>query len=132
MRGSCRRFDGSSKAIGKDLALAGRVIASQRLEDDVISALRIWSPIKRAVKCYEHAFLVARRKLFFIVAHHAIGRPVRREYSDWGRFIRANAYFFAITAVLGRQDQLFNKWIVVAFRPAVVGALFEEQEFFSR
>jgi hypothetical protein len=132
VRGSCRRFDGSSKAIGKDLALAGRVIATERLEDDVISALRIWSPIKRAVKRYEHAFLIARRKLFFIVAHHAIGRPVRGEHSDWNHFIRANAYFFAITAVLGRQNQLFNKWIVVAFRPAVIGALFEEHELFSR
>ena len=132
MRGFVRRFIGARETVRKHLARPRRVIAGERLVDDVVSGLRIRRAIPRAVKRDEHAAAVARGKLCLVVVRHSIRRPVRGERNDGRNLLRADADFFAaVTAVLRRQDQFFLEGIVVAFRPTIVAALLQKHHLFG-
>src|SRR6516164_3506906 len=96
----------SSKTIREDLTIARCMIAVERLKDYVVATLRIRCPVPGAVKCDEDAMTVPSRKLFLVVTHHGIRRPVRWKGSHWCEFIRANAYGFApIPSVFRREHE---------------------------
>src|SRR5471030_2908676 len=105
------------EAIGKDLALARRLVAGERLEYDVIALLRKGRAIPGPMECDEYAVMVAGGKLRLVVERHAIGRPVRRKIHDGPGFFRAFADLLAIPAIFGREHQAMQPGVVIALGP---------------
>src|ERR1700733_225102 len=132
MSGPLRRLDGSCESIGKYLALTRGVVARERLKHDVVSALRVRRAIPGTVECDEHALAIAFRELRFIV----VGHPVRRPVSRKGRYRcglgGAHAGFLAVSAIFGRENELVDERIEVAFRPAIVPALLQKHYLLRR
>src|SRR5581483_10931273 len=131
MHGSLRRHGGSCKAVRKDFTAASSVSLCQRLKNHVVTTLCVGSAVPRSVESDEDAIAIAGRELFLVIVGHGVGRPVGGECSNGANFAGANAHSVApVTTVLWRQNQLALIWVVVALRPAVVAALFQEHHFF--
>src|SRR6202035_383802 len=81
----------------------------------------------------ENALAIARRKLFSIVMHCAVRRPVRGKGGSRGKFVRAHPHCFAAVAtVLWRKDKLLLHYVVVTLGPAVVTSGLQQHQFFCR
>ncbi len=100
-----RRFIGAGKSIGKYFALARRLLARQRLIDDVVTALRVRGAIPRTMEGDEESLPVVSWELLLVVEHHAVGRPVSREVRGRRNFLRARAGGFSISAIFRREHQ---------------------------
>src|SRR5690349_13060181 len=115
-----RRLHRSCETIRKYFASAGCSIPSEPLKNHVVTLLCIGRTIPRPVEGDEHAIPVARWKLFLVVPHHRIWRPMRRKFRSRTNLVRANANFLAVSTVFRRENQLLHKRVVVALRPPVV------------
>ncbi len=80
----------------------------------------------------EDAVTIARRKLFLVVAHHRIRRPMSGKYRSGGNFVRAYADRFSVAAVFRRQNEFLHERVVVAFGPAIVSLGLQKQQLFRR
>src|SRR5882762_1641892 len=80
MCGFGRRLHRSRETIRKYFALAGCAVPGERLKNHVVATLGIGRAIPRPVEGDEDAVTVARRKLFLVVAHHRIRRPMGGKY----------------------------------------------------
>src|SRR5947199_2912875 len=81
----------------------------------------------------EDSLAIAGWKLFPVVAHHAIRPPVGGKRGNRSDLVGARTHpFAAVTAVLGRKDELLPHCVVIAFRPAIVAVRLQEQQLFSR
>ena len=83
MRGSTRILVFAREPIGKDDVIARSLAIRQRLENDIVSALRSGRPVPRAVEGDEGTPLVCLRELRALVDLEIVGRPVSRERGDW-------------------------------------------------
>ena len=63
------------------------------------------------------------------IDQQVVWRPMPRKGSDWSFLVGAYSYLLAVAAILGRQHQLFLNAIVVALRPAKIGAFFQLHYF---
>jgi hypothetical protein len=99
----------------------------ERLEDDVVAALRPRGAIPRPVKSNEGAAAIG---LHALVDLQIIWRPVSGKCGDRRLLLRAiTDLFAAIAAIFRRQDELLLLCVVVALRPAVIGAFFKNHRF---
>ena len=81
----------------------------------------------------EDSVAIAGWKLFPVVAHHAVRPPVGGKCGNRSDLVRARTHTFAaVTAVLGRKDELLPHCVVIAFRPAIVAARLQKQQLFGR
>src|SRR5436309_7432763 len=81
----------------------------------------------------EDSVAIAGWKLFPVVAHHAVRPPVGGKRGNRSDLVRARTLTFAaVTAVLGRKDELLSHCVVIAFRPAIVAARLQKQQLFGR
>ena len=80
----------------------------------------------------ERAALICGGKSVARIDRKIIRRPVSGQCRDRGFFLGANSYLLAVAAIFRRQHELVRDLIVVAFRPAIVGAFFELDNFLSR
>src|SRR5437764_14145307 len=77
----------------------------------------------------EDSVAIAGWKLFPVVAHHAVRRPVGGKCGNRSDLVRARAHpFAAVTPVLGREDELLPPCVVIALRPAIVAARLQQQQ----
>ena len=104
----------------------------KRLKNHVVATLRIWRSVPRAVESDEDAAAIVRRKLFVVVTHHGVRRPMGGILCDRTDLVRTYADGFAVAAVFRSQNQLLQEWIVVALGPAVVSLGLQKQQFFRR
>ena len=79
MQGFAGRGESSGKAIGKDLAPAGRAAGRKLLEDDVVATLSVRSTVPRTMEGDEQAAMVEGGELLLAVERHAVGSPVSGE-----------------------------------------------------
>src|SRR5580693_5616664 len=114
------RLLGSCKTVGKNLTFSGRLVARQRLKNDVVARLRIGRTIPRTVKRDEYAVAVARRELLLVIERHSVRRPMRRKIRDGDGLLGAFAAALAVAAVLRSEHQLLQSRIEVALGPAIV------------
>ncbi len=63
------------------------------------------------------------------IDQQVVWRPMPRKGSDRSFLVGAYSYLLAVAAILGRQHQLFLNAIVVALRPAKIGAFFQLHDF---
>src|SRR5438876_3213266 len=81
----------------------------------------------------EDSVAIAGWKLFPVVAHHAVRPPVGGKCGNRSDLVRARTHpFAAVTAVLGREDELLPHRVVIAFGPAIVAARLQKQQLFGR
>src|SRR6266446_8345136 len=126
------RLHRSRETIRKYFALGGCAVPGEGLKDYVVATLRIWRAIPRPVEGDENTVTVARRKLFPVVAHHCIGRPMGGKRRRGSNLVRAYADRFGVATVFGSQNQLLHERVVVALGPAIVSLWFQEQQLFRR
>src|ERR1700690_2853118 len=121
------------KTVREDFAVAGRMIACQRLKDDVVAALRVGRPVPRTVEGDEYAITIAGWKLVLVVMHKRIRRPMGRKRRYRRELVRARANrLAAITTIFRRKHQFFLKRVVITLGPAIVSARLQEHDLFSR
>jgi hypothetical protein len=102
----------------------GGFAVDQRLEHHIVAALRFRRPVPGPVKRNEGTIFVGGRKLTALIDQHGVGRPMRRERCYWRLLLRADAHgLSAIATIFRGQHELVLDVIVVAFRPAEIGAL---------
>src|SRR6195256_548457 len=111
----------------KDLEGAGRLLARERLERDVVAVLRDRRParvlteaIPRTVERDERAALIFLRELIAAVEREVNRRPVRGERGARGRERPPAPPFLPAPAVLGVEDILLLTEIEETVRPAEV------------
>ena len=76
---------------------------------------------------------VISRELPLVVQSHRVGRPMRGKRRDRRALGCAGTDLVApVAAVFGREHQFAPHLVVVALRPTVVAAPFQEQQLFSR
>src|SRR5581483_3294761 len=122
----------SCESVGKDLAVGGGMAIKHWLKHNVVSALRIRRAVPRSVKSDEQALPISLRELFLIVVNHSVGGPVSGKCGGRRKFVGALAdALAAVSAIFRCKHQLLLPGIVIAFRPPVVTALLEEQDFFG-
>src|ERR1700679_2652327 len=98
------RFHPACESVCKDFAPPRRVIPGQRLEDDIVAALRVRCPIPRPVEGDEYAVAVVLGELLLVVQSHRVRCPMRREGRDRGDLGRAGSDLLPpIAAVLRRE-----------------------------
>src|SRR5882757_590951 len=131
MRGLAGRLIGAGKTIRKDFALARCLLAGEPLKHDVVAALRVGGAIPRSMESYEQAVAIASRELLPVIQDHVVGRPVRRENRRGSAFLGAEPRSLSIAAVFGREHEPWLEGVVVAHRPTVVAALFQQQHLFG-
>src|SRR5882757_6496565 len=108
------------------------MIARQGLEHDVVTTLGVWCSIPRSMEGDENAVTVVGWELRLVVQRHRVGCPMRGERRDGGALVRARTQLLIpVAAVLGRKNQFSLNGVVVALRPAVVAALFQQQQLFG-
>src|SRR4029079_6253718 len=96
-------------------------------------ALRQRRAIPRSVEGDEGAAAIARRKLVAEIDRERIGRPVTREIRDRSSPLRAEPDGLpAIAAIFRREHKLFLVLVVLASRPAIVGALADLDQLLGR
>ena len=127
------RFHGACKSVGEYFTIPRGMIARQGLEHDVVATLAVGCSIPRSVKGDEHAVAVVGRELLFVVEHHRVRCPMRRECRDRRALGRARSHLLAaVAAVFGSKNQFALYGVVVALRPPVVAALVQEQQLLGR
>ena len=122
----------SRKSIRENFAIAGGMVAGERLKDDVVTALGIRRAIPGTMKGDEHAIAIAGWKLFLVVMHHRVRRPMGGKYRDRSELMRAHAdRLAAVATIFRRQHQFLLEGIVVALGPAIVAAGLQKHYFFG-
>src|SRR5882757_57706 len=139
--GETRRTEGcaarllvlAGESVGEHDIGSGCLAVGQRLEDDVVSALRQGRAVPRAVKGDEGAAAIAGRKLGAEIDRERVGRPMAGKSRDGALALSAEADgLAAVSAIFRREHELLLILIVVAFRPTVVGARRELDELLRR
>src|SRR5579885_196021 len=120
-------LEAPGKAVSEDDEITRGLPTGKRLKDHVITPLRPGGAIPGAMKGDKSAAAIGFGKLRALVDLEIVRRPVSRKGGNRRFFLRANAYFLAaVAAIFRREDEPVLLFVVVAFRPAIVGALFEE------
>src|SRR5215470_20334736 len=123
MRRLAGLLDRPSKTVREDDKRPGSLAVDQRLEHNIVAAMRFRCPVPRPVKRNEGAVLVSRRELAALVDKHVVRRPMRRERRYRRLLLRAGTHgLSSIATIFRRQDELLLDIIVIAFRPAKIGA----------
>jgi hypothetical protein len=132
-RGLTGLFNGAGKAIGKDDEIARGLVVLERLKHDIKAALRLRRAIPRAVERDESAALIRRREGGAGIDHQIVRRPMRGKCGDRRCFLRTDADLFAaVASIFWRQHELVLKPVEITFRPAIVGAALQLDDFLSR
>src|SRR6266404_4822428 len=126
-------LDRSSETVREDHKRSGGLAVDQRLEHHIEAALRLRRPVPGPVKRNEGTIFVGGRKLAALVDLHGVGRPMRRERRYWRLVLRTDADGLSpIATVFRGEDQLFLDIVVIAFRPAEIGALPKLHQLLAR
>ena len=121
------------EAVREHDVFAGRLAIHQGLEHDVVAALRRWRAIPRAMERDECAALIAVRTRAALINRKIVRRPMPGKGGDGCILLRADANLVAaVAAIFGRQNELVLLAVEVAFRPAVIGTLFSQNQFLGR
>src|SRR5581483_8279463 len=130
MRGLTRLLVGAREAVGEDHVRTCGFTVGERLEYQVVAALRKRRTIPGAVEGDERATVVSLGKLAASVDDHIIRCPVGREGRHRGQLVGTFADgLAAVAAVLGREHQLVLLVIEITLGPAIVAALLDFQQF---
>src|SRR5690349_518401 len=78
------------KSVRKDDEFARKLAVLERLEHDVVAALREGRAVPRSVKSDERAVAIGSRKLLGAVEHEIVRRPMRGEGGDGRLLFRAH------------------------------------------
>src|SRR3984893_2369643 len=117
-------FRGAGKAIGKDDIVALCFCIGERLEYDIVPALRPGSSVPGAVERDESAALIGFREAIAEVDLHVVGRPMCRKERDRLLALRADADLLAAVAAVFRPEHQLSLCVIeIAFGPAVICAL---------
>src|SRR5207247_2322909 len=123
-----RRLAG--KAVSEHFITARGFCAVHRLKHHVVATGRQRSAVPRSLKGDERAGLILLRELGARVEHQVARRPVARKPRDRQRILAAIADLLAVAPVLWHQQALALLPVVIAIRPAEVGAILYALELF--
>ena len=127
-----RLFYGAGESIGEnDIRPCGFAIG-ERLEDDVVAALRLGRTVPRPVERNESATLIRGGEGLPGIDQKIVRRPVTGQRCDRSLFLGADADLPAVATIFRRQHELIRKSIIIAFRPTIVGAFFQLDDFLGR
>ncbi len=118
---------------GEDDVGSGRFALGHWLEDDVIAALRQRRAVPRPVESDERAVAIGLGKLGAVIDQQVVRRPMAGECRNRSKLLGADSNrLAAVSAILGRQHQLFLILVVIAFGPAVIAAFAKLHNLFGR
>src|SRR4029077_750435 len=119
-------------AVGKDDERSGGLTVGERLKHHVVAALRFRRAIPRAVESDKSAALITGGERLARIDQKIVRRPMTGKGCNRRLLAGADADLFAVAAIFRRQHELVLQLIVVAFRPAVVGALLQQHDLLGR
>src|SRR5882757_262905 len=124
---------GIFRGVGKDDVGAVCLAIGEWLEQDVIASLRPGGSVPGAVERNEGTALIGFWESLAEIDLHIVGRPMGRKERDWPLPLGADTDLLAAIAAVLRPEHQFSLCVVeIAFGPAVIRALPQFDNLFSR